>query len=100
MKIFADLHIHSKYSRATSQQMDVEHLSRYGREKGLSLIGTGDFTHPKWLAELKQKLQEIETKGHLTLADEDQEHEIKKQKLRLKDQMNQMLARHKAEQVA
>jgi len=56
MKIFADLHIHSKYSRATSQQMDLEHLSRYGREKGLGLIGTGDFTHPKWLAELKQKL--------------------------------------------
>ena len=51
-------------------------------------------------AELKQKLQEIETKGHLTLADEDQEHEIKKQKLRLKDQMNEMLARHKPEQVA
>jgi uncharacterized protein YdcH (DUF465 family) len=51
-------------------------------------------------AELKQKLQTIEAKGHLTIEDEDQEHEIKKQKLHVKDLMNQMLARHKAEQVA
>lgn len=56
MKVFADLHIHSKYSRATSQQMDIEHLSRFGKQKGLNLIGTGDFTHPIWLDELKQKL--------------------------------------------
>jgi uncharacterized protein YdcH (DUF465 family) len=51
-------------------------------------------------AELKQKLHAIESKEHLTLEDEDQEHAIKKQKLRLKDQMNEMLSRHKAEQVA
>ncbi|MEQ1948201.1 MAG: YdcH family protein [Bryobacteraceae bacterium] len=51
-------------------------------------------------AELKQQLQAIEAKGHLTLEDEDREHEIKKQKLLLKDQMNQMLARQKPEQVA
>ena len=51
-------------------------------------------------AELKQKLQAIESKQHLTLEDEHQEHQIKKQKLRLKDQMNEMLARYKAEQVA
>lgn len=56
MRIFADLHIHSKYSRATSQQMDIEHLSRFGKQKGLNLIGTGDFTHPGWLKELKEKL--------------------------------------------
>ena len=51
-------------------------------------------------AELKQRLQAIESKSHLTLEDEDQEHQIKKQKLRLKDQMNEMLAKYKAEQVA
>jgi len=51
-------------------------------------------------AELKLKLQAIESKGHLTLEDEDQEHQIKKEKLRLKDQMNQILARYKQQQVA
>lgn len=51
-------------------------------------------------AELKHQLQEIESRGLLTLEDEDQEHQIKKQKLHLKDQMNEMLARYKAEQVA
>ncbi len=56
MKIFADLHNHSKYSRATSSIMDVEHQSKYGLIKGLNLLGTGDFTHPKWFKELKQKL--------------------------------------------
>lgn len=56
MKIFADLHIHSKYSRATSDRMDIEHIARYGAIKGLNLIGTGDFTHPKWLEELKELL--------------------------------------------
>jgi uncharacterized protein (TIGR00375 family) len=56
MKVFADLHIHSKYSRATSKEMDIEHLSRFGKQKGLNLIGTGDFTHPLWLDELKKNL--------------------------------------------
>lgn len=41
MKIFSDLHIHSKYARATSQQMDIENLAKYGKLKGLNLIGTG-----------------------------------------------------------
>jgi uncharacterized protein (TIGR00375 family) len=63
MKVFADLHIHSKYARATSKDMDIEHLTKYGRLKGLNLIGTGDFTHPKWLGELKQKLQPVEDTG-------------------------------------
>ena len=63
MKIFADLHIHSKYARATSKDMDLEHLSKYGKLKGLNLIGTGDFTHPKWLEELKQKLKPVEDTG-------------------------------------
>jgi len=51
-------------------------------------------------AQLKQKLEAIEAKEHLTLSDEDEEHQIKKQKLRLKDQMNAMLAEYKTQHVA
>ena len=51
-------------------------------------------------AQLKKKLETIEAKEHLTPLDEDDEHEIKKQKLRLKDQMNAILAQYKAQQVA
>ena len=63
MRVFSDLHIHSKYARATSQEMNLDHLSKYGKLKGLNLIGTGDFTHPKWLSELKAKLKPIENSG-------------------------------------
>jgi len=59
--IFADLHIHSRYSRATSKDLDLEVLEKYARIKGLNLLGTGDFTHPLWLKELKQKLYQDET---------------------------------------
>ncbi len=58
MRIFADLHIHSKYSRAVSKDMDIVHLEKYARIKGLGLLGTGDFTHPLWLKELKSSLAE------------------------------------------
>lgn len=58
MKIFADLHLHSHYSRATSNRMDIENLERYAKVKGLNLLGTGDFTHPLWLDELKRTLKE------------------------------------------
>ena len=60
MKIFADLHLHSHYSRATSNRMDIENLERNAKIKGLNLLGTGDFTHPLWLKELKSKLNENE----------------------------------------
>jgi len=63
MRIFSDLHIHSKYARATSKDMDIEHLTKHGKLKGLNLIGTGDFTHPKWLEELKEKLKPVEDNG-------------------------------------
>lgn len=53
----ADLHIHSKYSRATSKDMDIASLTKWARIKGISMLGTGDFTHPLWLAELKEKLK-------------------------------------------
>ena len=55
-RFIADFHIHSKYSRATSKEMDVEHISRSAKIKGIDLMGTGDFTHPSYLAELKGKL--------------------------------------------
>ena len=56
MRVFADLHIHSPYSQATSNDLSVANLEKYGRMKGISLLGTGDLTHPTWLAELKQGL--------------------------------------------
>jgi len=57
MKFIADFHIHSKYSRATSRDMDVEHLVEWAKLKGINLMGTGDFTHHLWLEELKSKLE-------------------------------------------
>lgn len=56
MKVMTDFHIHSKYSRATSEQMDVDEIVRYAPVKGLNLVGTGDFTHAQWLKELKENL--------------------------------------------
>jgi DNA helicase-2/ATP-dependent DNA helicase PcrA len=53
---YADLHVHSKYSRATSRDLDLEHLAIWGQRKGLSVIGTGDFTHPAWMQEIRDKL--------------------------------------------
>ncbi|MFL6251114.1 MAG: UvrD-helicase domain-containing protein [Actinomycetes bacterium] len=53
---YADLHIHSKYSRACSRDCDLEHLALVGRRKGISVIGTGDFTHPGWFEELESTL--------------------------------------------
>ena len=56
MKIIADLHLHSHFSRATSPKMNLEGISEGARKKGLNLLGTGDFTHPKYFEELKRKL--------------------------------------------
>jgi uncharacterized protein (TIGR00375 family) len=63
MEFIADLHIHSKYSRATSRDMDIPHLTKWAKLKGITLLGTGDFTHHLWLQELKQFLQPQEEKG-------------------------------------
>lgn len=60
MRIIADLHLHSRYSRATSREMDVEHMARWAKIKGITLLGTGDFTHPVWLRELRAKLTPTE----------------------------------------
>jgi PHP family Zn ribbon phosphoesterase len=56
--IFSDLHIHSKYSRACSKELSFENLVKWAKIKGLSLLGTGDFTHPKWLEEIKKLREE------------------------------------------
>jgi len=63
MKFIADFHIHSKYSRATSPQMEVEHLAYWAQRKGISLLGTGDFTHHLWLQELKTQLTPVDRTG-------------------------------------
>lgn len=56
MKTIADLHIHSRFSMATSKEGTPENLDFWARKKGISLIGTGDFTHPVWREELKERL--------------------------------------------
>src|SRR5947199_1766 len=53
---YADLHVHSKYSRATSRDADLEHLALWARRKGITVVGTGDFTHPAWFEEIRAKL--------------------------------------------
>ena len=56
MLFYADLHIHSKYSRATSKDCNLEQLALWAHKKGLTLISTGDFTHPAWFKEIQEKL--------------------------------------------
>lgn len=53
----ADLHIHSHYSRATSKDLNLESLYQWARIKGINVVGTGDFTHPLWFKELREKLE-------------------------------------------
>ena len=59
MRFIADFHIHSKFSRATSKEMEVETLARWAKKKGIALLGTGDFTHPTYFAELRSKLEPL-----------------------------------------
>ena len=56
LRVIADMHIHGPYSRATSERMCVEEIARFAKIKGLNIVGTGDFTHPKWFNELRQNL--------------------------------------------
>ncbi len=60
MKFNADLHIHSKYSRATAKNLDFENLYYAAQVKGLTVVGTGDFTYPAWIEEIESKLEETE----------------------------------------
>lgn len=57
-RYYVDMHVHSKYSRATSADMTLENIAFCAKLKGLNIVGTGDCTHPKWLRELKKKLVE------------------------------------------
>ena len=59
----ADLHIHSRFSMATSRQLTVPHLAGWAMCKGINVLGTGDFTHPKWRAELREGLEFDEESG-------------------------------------
>jgi len=63
LKVIADLHLHSRYSRATSESMCIREIARYAKVKGLNLVGTGDFTHPKWLQELNEALVKVADSG-------------------------------------
>ena len=67
LRVIADLHIHSRFSQATSMSMNIQEISTYAQLKGLGLVGTGDFTHPDWNAELKRELEEAVSYTHLTL---------------------------------
>ena len=60
MKFIADLHIHSPYSRSTSPAMTLPNLYGWAQLKGITLLGTGDFTHPAWFAEIEKKLEPAE----------------------------------------
>ncbi|QTA87046.1 UvrD-helicase domain-containing protein [Desulfonema magnum] len=61
MKFIADLHVHSKFSRATAKNLDLENLYISAQLKGITLVGTGDFTHPEWIGEIQEKLIPAET---------------------------------------
>lgn len=61
MSFIADLHIHGRYSRGCSKQLDFENLEKFARIKGLDLLGTGDFSHPRWMESIKSTLKEDDT---------------------------------------
>jgi uncharacterized protein (TIGR00375 family) len=60
MRYIADLHVHSRYSRATSKDMSPENIWKWAQLKGITVIGTGDFTHPQWFKELEEKVESSE----------------------------------------
>lgn len=61
--IIADLHIHSRFSRATSKNLDIPNLAKWARVKGINLLGTGDISHEKWLSEIRANLKEKDKTG-------------------------------------
>ena len=63
MRYFADLHIHSRFARATSKDLTLSTLDAWARKKGIRVLGTGDFTHPEWFAELQDQLQPAPEEG-------------------------------------
>jgi DNA helicase-2/ATP-dependent DNA helicase PcrA len=69
MSFYADLHLHSRYAKATSRNADLAELAWWGRRKGITVLGTGDFTHPAWFEELRESLVPAEP-GLFRLRDE------------------------------
>ena len=69
MKFIADLHVHSKFSRATAKNLDLENLYIAAQLKGITVVGTGDFTYPAWFSEICEKLEPAE-EGLFKLKDE------------------------------
>src|ERR1700684_4293424 len=69
MKFIADLHIHSKYSRATAKNLDLENLYLWAQYKGIHVVCTGDFVHPQWMKEIEEELKPAE-EGLFNLKDE------------------------------
>lgn len=63
MRFFADFHIHSKYSRGTHPDMELPTLAKWAKLKGIAVLGTGDFTHPQWMVELKKFLKPASGRG-------------------------------------
>ena len=61
MEIIADLHLHSKYSRAVSRDMVLPIMTKFAKQKGLNLLTTSDWTHPMWMREIKTNLEEVES---------------------------------------
>lgn len=75
--MIVDLHVHSKYSRATSKDLDLAGIYWWAKVKGIQVIGTGDFTHPVWLRELAENL--VEAEGGLYRLREELAREVDKQ---------------------
>jgi uncharacterized protein (TIGR00375 family) len=69
MRVFADLQLHSPYSRATSKNMNLKELARFASTKGLNVVGTGDCTHPDWRKEIRKDLEEAADSGLYQLKD-------------------------------
>ncbi len=67
-KYIADLHVHSRFSRATSKSLGIKKLAAWAGIKGISVVATGDFTHPGWMEEIERELEEEES-GLLALRD-------------------------------
>lgn len=68
MKLYLDFHIHSRFSRATSQQMNIPNLALWAAKKGINILGTGDFTHPLWWQEIKANLK-LQENGFFSFKD-------------------------------
>ena len=87
MQIIADLQIHSKYSRAVSQKMDLEEIARWATKKGINLVATGDWTHPLWFREIKSRLKET-SPGIFSLSQSNNDQSLKEIKFLLSTEIS------------